>query len=336
MFFGGRQDNYDLSLETGRWVSEYAPRGQYDVIPIHVTPDLRWQVPLGNLPRQGGVSRVLEMLMATVPALPIAQALPRLLTREPEVFFTVLRGRGGDDGSIQQLAETVGAAAVGPSAAICLTTSDKKAGAQAIEQLALAPFTTTVAQSRPAMEAAVEVAADFHSAVFIKPAVAEGSSGVRRVEMATELPGAIAAAQEHGDVLVQEARPGKEITVTVYQDQLGNIHVLPPTIIHNLKAPFFDSLAKRRPGRVKLVTGDEQDAVIRRAAHLAREVYELLGGQGVLTIDMIAHGNNIDVLEVNTVPVASAQTPLTHQLRAAGVHPTTFVDSLVRGALTRR
>ncbi len=335
MFFGGGADNYDLSRETGQWVSEALPRGKYDVIPVQVTPEHAWQVPLGSLPRQGEVSRATAMLMSAVPALPIPQALPRLLSREPEVFFTVLRGKGGDDGSIQQLADMAGAGAVGPSAAMCLTTSDKAMCAQAIEKLALAPFTMTVPAMRPAAEAAVEVASNFNTAVFIKPRVAEGSVGVRRVEMATELPEAIAAAQAYGDAIVQEARPGVELAVTVYQDEDGSVRVLPPTEIQPTKASFFDSLAKRRPGRVRLATREAQDTVTRRVTQLAREVYELLGSRGALTIDMMADGNAIDVLEVNTIPVASAHTPLIHQLRAGGVAPTTFVDSLVRDALAR-
>ncbi|MEK7556494.1 MAG: hypothetical protein AAB538_00785, partial [Patescibacteria group bacterium] len=89
VFFGGEANTRDLSLETGRAVSTYMPRSQYDVIPVHVNEQGEWQVPLGSLPASGSAERAMEMLQAAVPALSPAQALPRLLSREPDAFFTL-------------------------------------------------------------------------------------------------------------------------------------------------------------------------------------------------------------------------------------------------------
>lgn len=336
VFFGGSPDNYDLSYDTGRWVSEYLPRSTYDVIPIHVTPAGAWQVPLGNLPHHGGVGRALEMLQAALPALSVRQGAARLFAREPDVLFTVLRGKGGDDGALQQLAETMEAAAVGPSPAVCLTTANKNLCAQALEPLVLAPFSITLPKSSAPMEAAAVAADTFSAPVFVKPASSEGSTGVTRIEQAAQLPAAIAALQRRGDVLVQEAKDGTEISVTVYEDESGQTRTLPPVEVHPVKAQFFDSLAKRRAGRVSVTAGDAKSSLMRRAGQLARDIYESLSAKGALTIDLIAHGNDLDLLEVNTVPVAAGQAPLLVQLAAAGTHPTQFVDSLVRAALTSR
>lgn len=333
VFYGGAQDNRDLSTATGQWVCEHLPRSRYDVIPVHVTADERWQVPLGSLPSSGSVSRVMEMLTGAVPMLPRARALPRLLDREPDVLMTLVRGAGGDDGSIQGLASTVGVAAVGPTPAVCVTTADKQACARAIETIALSPFAVPVAHTLPAAEAAKDVLEHMQPPFFVKPRATEGSVGVSRVESAHELASALATARVRGDVLVQEAPSGVELSVTVYDDEHGRVHVLPPTVVHPLRAKFFDALAKRRGGRVKLVTGDQSDAVTQQAMEIAQAVYVQLNARGAIQIDMVAHAGGIDVLEVNTVPVASAHTPLTAQLAEGNVTPTQFVDSLVRRAL---
>lgn len=333
VFYGGSQDNRDLSYATGTWVCEHLPRSQYDVIPVHVTADERWQVPLGSLPASGRVERVMEMLAGAVPMLPRARALPRLLDREPDVLMTLVRGAGGDDGSIQSLAHTVGVAAVGPTPAVCVTTADKQACARAIETIALSPFAIPVPHTEVAAEAAETVLKQLPPPFFVKPRATEGSVGVSRVEDVRELSSALAAARTRGDVLVQEAPSGMELSVTVFDDERGHLHVLPPTVVQPLRAKFFDSLAKRRGGRVKLVSGNPGDAVIQQAAEIARAVYHQLQARGALHIDMLAHNNGIDVLEVNTVPVASAHTPLTAQLAEAHITPTQFVDSLVRRAL---
>lgn len=336
MFYGGARDNRDLSTATGQWVCEHLPRSQYDVIPVHVTADQRWQVPLGSLPASGHVNRVMEMLAGAVPMLPPARALPRLLDREPAVLVTLVRGPGGDDGSIQNLANTIGVAAVGPTPAVCVTTSDKQACARAIEAIALSPFAIPVSFGESAAGAADAIRGQLPGPVFVKSHSLEGSSGVSRVEADEDLSAALSAARHQGDVLVQEAGTGTELSVTVYEDDEGRVHVLPPTKIAPTRAKFFDALAKRREGRVKLETGTLNDPTMRAAMEIARAVYHHLALQGVAQIDMIASADGIDVLEVNTVPTATPYTPLVHQLAAAGVSPAHFVDGLVRRALAGR
>jgi D-alanine-D-alanine ligase len=333
VFYGGTSDNRDLSVATGQWVCEHLPRSRYEVIPVHVTANEQWQVPLGSLPASGHIGRVIDMLAGAVPALPRAQALPRLLNREPDLLMTLLRGAGGDDGSIQGLANTVGVAAVGPSPAVCITCADKQASARAIEAIALSPFAISVEQATPTAEAVESVLEQLPPPFFVKPRGTEGSIGVNRVEGASELAAALAAARARGDALVQEAPQGKEITVTVYDDEHGRIHVLPPTEVLPLRSKFFDSLAKRREGRVKLISADPHEATAQQAMEIARAIYLHLQARGALQIDMMAHAGGIDVLEVNTVPVASAHTPLAAQLAAGKVTPGQFVDSVVRRAL---
>lgn len=336
VFYGGAQENRDLSYASGQWVCEHLPRSQYDVIPVHVTADGRWQVPLGSLPGQGGVARVMDMLTGAVPMLPRARALPRLLDREPDVLMTLLRGEGGDDGSMQTLANTVGIAAVGPAPAVCVTTADKQACARAVEMIALSPFAIPVAQAMPTPEAVEIIREQLPPPLFVKPRATEGSTGVSRVESVDDLAQALRSAQRWGDALVQEAPAGQEISVTVYEDETGRVHVLPPTAVQLTRAKFFDSLAKRREGRVKLTSGEARDGVMQQAVEAARAIYQQLSARGVLQIDMLAHADGVDVLEVNTVLVASAHTPLLTQLAAANVTPAHFVDGLVRRALEAR
>lgn len=335
VFFGGEMDNRDLSLETGRWIFEHIPRTQYEVIPVHVTPEGTWQVPLGSLPSSGPVQRAVDMLEAAVPALPRAQALPRLLNREADLFFTVLRGAGGDDGTIQTLAETVGVAAVGSPPLTCITAGNKQACARAIEAVALSPLSITVPRGASATEAAEQLRSTFLGPVFIKPAIAEGSSGITRLETAHNITEPLSAAQRQGDVVVQAALPGRELSVTVYEDEAGDPRVLPPTFVQPIKATFFDLLAKRRAGRARLSTVDPKEGISRQAMQTALDIYEALACQGVVSVDMIAREDGLDVLEVNTVPTITSQMPLVHQLEAAGIHPGQFVDSVVKNALQR-
>lgn len=333
VFLGGESANRDLSYSTGVWLAGSLPRETYDVTPVHITAEGDWQVPLGTLPRQGEVAGVMEKLFEAVPALSPAKALERLFTREADALWSVVRGRGGDDGSITQLGATLNIPAISSPAETCAITGNKQICAWAIRNIAFGPVSVTVAQNEGAAEVAESLRNQLTAPLFVKPVAQEGSIGVQRVDTLGDLGDAISAAQRHGDVLVQEALAGTEVSVTVYEDTSG-VHTLPPTAILPTRAPFFDSLAKRRAGRVEMKMLDSLESQeAQEVQAVARDIFESLHCHGIVTIDMVIRDDGIEVLEVNTVPTMNAYSPLYHQIRSAGVHPTRLLDGIVRRAI---
>lgn len=333
VFFGGQSPTHDLSLATGHWACQYIPRARYHVTPVHITPEGHWQVPLGSLPQQGPVDRMMNMLFASVRALPPTQALERLLRKPVAAFFTLLRGAGGDDGSLQSLASALHIPAVGSPAATCQQTSHKQLCASRVADIVTSPFSLHFTHAQPVAAMAEEVADTLQAPFFVKPAQQEGSSGVIRVATADELPAALEQSPAR-DVVVQEQSPGHEFTITLLEDERGRLIALPPTTIVPKVATFYDELAKRRAGRVTLHTAAAQDDPVLRAAEtIARDVYHHLGCRGHASFDMVGSDDGIDLLEVNTVPTVTDTTPLKYQLQAAGLHPSTMLDSLIRRSL---
>jgi len=334
VFYGGLPGNHDLSQATGRWVCYYLPRSRYDVTPVEVTTDGKWKVPLGSLPRSGPVKRTMDMLSRAVRSLVPSRALERLLARPVDVLMTVVRGRGGDDGSVHSLGQSLAIPVVGSPHSTCQQTWNKHVFAQVVGEVANTPYTRRFRHGIP-IEEVVAVARDqFMPPLFVKPATQEGSVGVEYVDNVDQLAAAVRRSGQEGDVLLQERRPGTEVAVTLVEDDQGKIHALPPTIIVPQKAAFYDQLAKRRPGRVALHTPATFDnPVMAEAQVIAREVYDELGCRGMVTVDMIAGDGLVDVLEVNTVPVIAEQMPLKHQLKAAGLHPATALDHLIGRSL---
>lgn len=336
VFFGGETANHDLSSETGRWVCQYVPRSQYDVVPVEVTPNGTWKVPLGTLPRSGSVDVTLKRLSEAVPALPPAQALNRLLAKPIDSLFTVVRGKGGDDGSLHSLGQLVGAGVAGSPHETCYHTSNKYAFHQAVSDTVRTPFTRKFSRTAPVDSIVQEIQQDFLPPLFIKPATQEGSVGIERIENPSELAAAVSRIVSMDDVIAQEIIPGTEFSVSLTQDARGHVHVLPPTVIVPQRTLFYDQFAKRRPGGVALHTVQSHDnPIMRDVQDLAREVYEELHCAGVVTIDLIASDEDVAVLEANTVPTLSSFTPLRHQLKAAGAHPGTVVGQMIASSLER-
>lgn len=332
VFYGGTTSNHDLSKQTGRWACQYIPREHYDITPVEVTPEGQWKVPLGQLPRRGDVGRVIDMLSEAVRPVPPAQALEKLQASRPaDYFFTLVRGVGGDDGALHSLGHILNIPVVGSSHDTCQKTSNKHIFTRAIEDVTTAPYSRFFKRTTPLEDIVNTVRQEFLPPLFIKAVHEEGSAGIIQVENFDELIPALQRFIPHQDILLQEKSEGTEFSVTLYEDQRGAVHALPPTIIVPQKSSFYDSLSKRLPGRVALHTPATLDnPVLEEAKLIARDIYDELGCKGMATVDMVAGDHTVDVLEVNTVPSFSGIAPLPQQLKTAGLHPAAFLDSLIK------
>lgn len=335
VFYGGSAGNHDLSAETGYWMCQYIPRSKYDITPVRVMPDGTWKVPLGSLPRSGPIGRTMSMLTEAVRALPPAQALERLLARPIASMLTVVRGKGGDDGSLHSLGQALGVPVIGSPYATCQQTSNKHLFNQAISEIANTPHTHRFRSSENPEEIIDQIREEFLPPLFIKPIDEEGSHGIEHVENVDDLASAVKKATMNHTILLQEKLAGAELSVTLVEDARGNVLALPPTVITTKRAPFYDALAKRRPGRAVLHTPSTNDnPVIAEASAIAHEIYDELGCRGIVTVDMIIGDGMVDVLEVNTIPTFSELTPLKHQLKTGGLHPATLFDNLIARSLS--
>lgn len=335
VFFGGSAGNHDLSFETGRRVSSSLPRSSYRVIPVHVTSDGAWQVPLGTLPQHGSVDPMLARLWQGVPALPPARALERLLHHPVSAFMTVVRGPGGDDGALHALGETLGIPVAGSGRATSHRTSDKDLLARSVEDLVSTPYSRRFRASVPTDDIVADIEDEFTPPFLVKPVHAEGSVGIMPVTSVDAARAAIDSAKQHGDILIQEEVPGVEVSFTLSEDATGHVHLLPITRIQPVASPFYDHAAKREAGRVHLETADALASTdMEIAAVLARELYDELGCRGLVSIDMILTPAGPELLEINTIPTLTAYTPLLSQLKTAGVHPGVVLDSIVRRTLS--
>ncbi|MDP3997290.1 MAG: ATP-grasp domain-containing protein [bacterium] len=334
IFFGGEEASRDLSQETGYWACQYIPRDKYQVTPVHVLANGSWQVPLGSLPQQGPVDRMMSMLFKSLRALSPAEGLQRVLARPVAAMMSVIRGRGGDDGALQGMGRSLLIPVVGSSASACQQTANKHAFNSRIDDMASTPMTMYFSAKKSPQEITEEVRAMMMPPIFVKPNNQEGSFGIEEVGDLDNLSAAVNRAVRHGDVLVQERARGTEISLSLVENEQGRLTVLPATIVVPKHATYYDQLAKRRPGRVKLYTDKQDDNVlVAEAEAIARDVYERLGLRGYATVDLVADDDSLDLLEVNTVPTLTAATPLRAQLAAGGVHPGAFFDGLIKRSL---
>jgi len=159
--------------------------------------------------------------------------------------------------------------------------------------------------------------------LIVKPVDSGSSLGVTKVNDPSELPTALQTAfRESKQALIEQFIIGREITVGVVR--LNNkIQVLPITeIVHPSQGGFFDITAKfvGETG-IKLVTPAElDDDTVQRVQNGVTEVYERLGLQGLVRIDLMLEEPNHKVyfLEVNAAPSQTEYSILMRQITCAG------------------
>ena len=138
----------------------------------------------------------------------------------------------------------------------------------------------------------------------VKPSLEGSSVGVTIVKEANGLKNAILEAQKHkGVVMVEEFIEGREICTSVLGKKvLGSGEIIP-------KNEFYDYEAKyNRNDTVYMFPPDIDSKVLEKVEVIALQAYESLGCQGYSRVDFRVRGDEIFVLEINTLPGMTSQS----------------------------
>ncbi len=330
VFMGGQAEHANTSHESGSWVCQYIPRSKYDVTPVSVTHDGQWKVPMGSLPKSGDTARTIDMLFAATAPQDPKKAMERVLHKPVDSIITLMRGKGGDDGAMHALGDVLGIRVAGSGHHTSQRAYNKHHFAHAVSDIVPTPYAKIVRHTDLQEDLAEDIWSEFIPPFFIKPVHGSGSHGVIRIMQLEELQQALANAQEEKrDILVQEYRPGLELSVTIYSDRSGALRALPPTVITPKLASFYDYHEKQRNAGAQFHNVHATDSFLTQQAQaIAQEVYESMDCKGIATVDMIAHDGAVDVLELNTIPSFHTSSPIHHQLRQASMHPEQLLHSL--------
>lgn len=165
----------------------------------------------------------------------------------------------------------------------------------------------------------------------VKPNEQGSTVGLSFVDRIEDLPDAIRRALDYGpEALVEQWLEGVEISVPV----MGN-KALPPVEIVPLSGRY-DFAAKYTPGATdEIVPARLPDEVLQRAMEWAVASDAALGCEGLTRTDMIVVGEDIYVLEINTLPGLTGTSLAPRSALAAGISFEDLCDWLVQDALRR-
>jgi len=173
--------------------------------------------------------------------------------------------------------------------------------------------------------------------LVIKPVEGGSSIGITIVKTREELAGATRAAfEQDSTILIEQYIDGIELTGGVVGNQ--NLEAFPIIeIVPDEKYEYFDYTAKYTAGATREICPARiDDELTRKAQSYAKMSHKALFCRGYSRTDMILKGDDIYVLETNTIPGMTATSLLPQAAAAAGISFTRLMDQLIELSLEER
>jgi D-alanine-D-alanine ligase len=229
--------------------------------------------------------------------------LLEMAARPDTVIFPLIHGTLGEDGALQGVFETMGAAYVGASVAASAVCMEKHVTKAVLASAGVPQGDYRVVRST---DIGPRTVADLGAALgfpcFVKPSGQGSSVGVSKASSEDALAKALNLALEFGDVAVVESSiEGSEIELAV----LGNLDpecTGPGEVVPS--QDFYDYEDKYELGTAELhIPARLPDAVSEAARRIALRAYRALDLEGFARVDLfVTSDGQCLVNEVNTIP----------------------------------
>lgn len=250
-----------------------------------------------------------------------------------DVAFILLHGPFGEDGTVQGFLDLLGIPYQGSGVLGSALAMDKNLAKVLYRNNGLQVPEWHMAKKEDINNPG-KVLGQLGLPLVIKPACQGSSLGMTIARSEDEITeGLIKAFAVDRQVMVEEYIEGREITGGV----LGNneLNALPLVeIIPGAQYEFFDYDAKYQPGASKeICPAVLDDPLTIRAQQHAITAHRALQLRGYSRTDMIISGDDIYVLETNTIPGMTPTSLLPQGAAAAGLDFAALLDRLIELAL---
>lgn len=234
--------------------------------------------------------------------------------------FIALHGRGGEDGTLQGLLETIGLPYTG-SGVMASAISMDKLRSKLLWQGAGLPVAPSVALTRDEFELGLKThdiqrIDNLGLPVIVKPSREGSSVGMSKVDKRDDLPSALALAFQHDDeVLIEKWLSGPEFTVALLGNEiLPSIRIQPAGIFYDYEAKYLSDETKYFcPSGLEA----EREADLQS---LVLKAWQLLGCRGWGRVDaMLDSDGQFYLLEANTSPGMTSHSLVPMAARQAGM-----------------
>jgi D-alanine--D-alanine ligase len=275
----------------------------------------------GSLLSQGYTSRMVDVTELMLSKGDVSQFIG---PDRPDVAILAVHGTHAEDGAIQGLFELLHIPYTGSGIQASAIAMDKQMTKMVLQTLGVR-VPTGVHLHSPTDPVGLE------APLIVKPNAQGSTVGLSFVRTNEELRQAIEKAFAYDDsVLVEEWIEGMEISTPV----LGDRALLPVEIVP--VSGRYDFASKYSAGATEeIVPARLPEHLLAKSQELALKAHNALGCTGATRTDMIVRGEELYVLEVNTLPGMTGTSLLPNSAQAAGIDFDALVIWIIEDALAR-
>ncbi|MBW4659687.1 MAG: D-alanine--D-alanine ligase [Drouetiella hepatica Uher 2000/2452] len=376
LLFGGCSGEHEVSISSARAIAHalesYGDR--YQLMPIYIQKDGHWQMGkvaqqvLGGLSPQALESQTLESqplesgelkfgeLQARAIASPdlalphlegISQRLqrwqPPVQVAEIDVWFPILHGPNGEDGTVQGLLKLMQQPFVGSGVLGSALGMDKIAMKMAFAQAGLAQVKyIAVNRSQVRSDGNIfpklcdQIETELGYPCFVKPANLGSSVGIAKVQTRSQLETALdSAASYDRRIIVEAGVKAREVECAV----LGNDHPQASVVGEiTYDSDFYDYETKYTAGKAGLqIPAPLSPAVTAQIQEMSLRAFEAVDAAGISRVDFFYVEETGEVLinEINTMPGFTATSMYPMLWQASGIDFPELTDRLIQLAIER-
>lgn len=334
VLYGGKSTEHEVSVHSAATVC-HVLQEKYKILPILIDKDGQWY-----LQRACSEKTAQDILITPVVCAKGTLFIPGENTYlKPDVFFPVLHGVNGEDGTVQGLLECLDVPYVGCGVLASAMAMDKDisklaARAAGVPTLPSLILSSGINYDKTAVE---KWAAEIGYPIFVKPVRLGSSVGVTKVKEPDQLHTAIAQAFRFDtDILVEK---GLEHPQEIFCGLIGEADQVRSSAcgeLKSLESEFFDYQAKYITvggceTRVPAVLPEKTCKAIRQGSEA---IFKMLRGSGLARVDFLVDSDgNAWFSEINTLPGMSETSLYPQLFEASGIAYPIVLEELLAIAL---
>lgn len=312
IIFGGKSGEHEVSIQSAKSIYEALDRERYEPVLLGVDKEGVWHLGSdASFILNAGDPKLIALNASAPAVVPVEDPKANSLAlRDPgsglergrvDVFFPIIHGTFGEDGSLQGLLRLLDLPFVGASVLGSAVGMDKDVMKRLLRDAGLPSARFVVARS--ADEDLAGAVRELGLPLFVKPANMGSSVGISKVKTEAELKPAVERALRFDrKVVIEEAVPGREIEVAVLgnEEPLASVcgEVVPQHEFYSYDAKYIDEngAVLRAPAPLDEATSD-------RIRALAVKAFKALDCEGMGRVDFFLRPDGEALVnEINTLP----------------------------------
>lgn len=301
LLFGGRSAEHEISLLSAASIFNNLDKTKFQISSIFIDKKGNWRVvesPLLSPEKLNEGPSATFLPWDESPSSPLIEA---------DIYFPVLHGPYGEDGTIQGLLEMADVPFVGASVMESAVAMDKAMTKIILKSKNLPVVRHLVIMEKEWKEKRKNILAQISKELplpfFVKPACLGSSVGISKIRDNSQTPAAVDEALRYDrKILVEEGIQGRELECSV----LGNDNPeasLPGEIIPFRE--FYDYHDKYLEGKTRFgIPAELTPSQTKKVQGLSVEAFKAIGCSGMARVDFLMDGKTqkIYVSEINTIP----------------------------------